>query len=186
MGTGYITAACAIVRTALSGQILEKDVSYAMIPNAAWRATEVNLGIICANAPILRPLYLWYKGRLTRKGTSKGSSYVATKGSGSGGQSKVRLWPKGVVSGWAGGNGWSSKAGTKGGDGGKSRMLEESERSGYTEASAELGLPIEGYLMGEQRKSDNKWADDQTEERFGDRERLRPPPAWLKRGGLKV
>ncbi len=36
-----------------------------MIPNAAWRATEVNLGVICANAPIARPLYLFYHGRLS-------------------------------------------------------------------------------------------------------------------------
>ncbi|KAG8533877.1 uncharacterized protein KY384_001618 [Bacidia gigantensis] len=154
MGAGYITAACAIVRTALSGQILEIDQTYAMIPNAAWRATEVNLGIVCANAPILRPLYLWWRGRLQRKtkGTTHGSSYVATKGSGGPGRegkSKVRLWP--------GGTRWMSTGGTT--DGGESAEgfsgSEETRRSGYTEATAEMGLPLQGYNAGgnEVRKS---------------------------------
>ena len=159
MGAGYITAACAIVRTALSGQILEKDVTYAMVPNAAWRATEVNLGIICANAPILRPLYLWWKGRLQRKQSKRsGTSYVATneltgEGSdGTGGKSKVRLWP-------------GAKFYNGSGSGKSKGMSEATQASGYTETSAELGLPIEGYMMGDRKsaatdKSGEIWMDE--------------------------
>ena len=42
---------------------------------------EVNIGIACANAPILRPLYLFFQGRLS------------TQRSGSTGLSKERTWP---------------------------------------------------------------------------------------------
>ena len=36
---------------------------------------EVNVGIICANAPILRPLYLFFTGKLqSRKATTAGFS----------------------------------------------------------------------------------------------------------------
>ena len=42
---------------------------------------EVNIGIACANAPILRPLYLFFQGRLT------------TQKSGSTSFSKERTWP---------------------------------------------------------------------------------------------
>ena len=42
---------------------------------------EVNIGIACANAPILRPLYLFFQGRLS------------TQKSGSTGFSKARTWP---------------------------------------------------------------------------------------------
>lgn len=41
---------------------------------------EVNVGIICANAPILRPLYLYFTGRL--------ASQKATSG-----YSKEPVWP---------------------------------------------------------------------------------------------
>ena len=169
MGAGYLTATTAIVRTALSGQVLETDATYAMIPNAAWRATEVNLGILCANAPILRPLYLWYRGRLQKK--SKNTSYVATKSSGEQ-KSNVRLWSKGRVKFFPGGS-----RDTRG-----SQKLEGAmDRTGYTDTSAELGLPIEGYLMND-RKSGA--ATDWIEEERG---RLKaqewsPPPAARKQG----
>ena len=42
---------------------------------------EVNIGIACANAPILRPLYLFFQGRLS------------TQKSGSTGFSRERTWP---------------------------------------------------------------------------------------------
>ena len=154
MCAGYITASCCIVRTALSGAILETDVTYAMVPNAAWRATEVNLGVICANAPIIRPLYLFYRGRLQRK--SNTSSYIATKATNPAtGQtepkSNVRLWPGGFS-----GNSKDMR--------GAQRLEEETQASGYTDASAELGLPIEGYLMKD-RQRDSRWIGLPEEER---------------------
>jgi len=38
--------------------------SGAIVSNVAWRLPEVNIGIVCANAPVFRPLYLYYQGRL--------------------------------------------------------------------------------------------------------------------------
>ncbi|KAL8691414.1 MAG: hypothetical protein Q9218_003350 [Villophora microphyllina] len=64
MAAGYITAGCSLVRTVLSDRVLNPNITWAILTNAAWRAAEVNLGIVCANAPIARPLYLYYKGRL--------------------------------------------------------------------------------------------------------------------------
>lgn len=170
MGAGYITAAAAITRTALSGAILETDVTYALVPNAAWRATEVNLGIICANAPIWRPLYLWWRGRLQRKGSGKGGStgYVANK-AGRQGRSEVRLWP--------GRWGRGSEEEGKGVQG-------ESERTGYTDASAELGLPIEGYLMGD-RRSGRSWLEEEGKQERG-RGRLGwEPPVVMAKGVVR-
>lgn len=97
-----------------------------MIPNAAWRATEVNLGVICANAPIARPLYLFYHGRLSalRSPNQSGGS---------------RLWPG------------SSKRSR-----GIQKMSGTEPGTGYTEASAELVLPIQGYMMKD-GKRDSHW-----------------------------
>ncbi|KAI4243718.1 MAG: hypothetical protein L6R40_003331 [Gallowayella cf. fulva] len=64
MSVGYITAGCSLVRTILSDRVLNPDLTWSDLTTAAWRATEVNLGIICANAPIARPFYLYSKGRL--------------------------------------------------------------------------------------------------------------------------
>ena len=91
-----------------------------MVPNAAWRATEVNLGIICADAPIARPLYLFYRGRLRTLQEDPGSK----------GSNKSRLWPG------------SSK---------RSRGIKQiadgtDPNTGYTDASVEMGMPIEGYM----------------------------------------
>lgn len=100
--------------------------SDAIIPNAAWRATEVNLGVICANAPIARPLYLFYKGRLNalRTPTQSGGS---------------RLWPGSSKRSW-----------------GIQKMYGPEPGTGYTEASAEMGLPIQGYMMKD-GKRDSHW-----------------------------
>lgn len=43
---------------------------------------EVNIGIVCANAPVLRPLYLFYRGRLASQQRSS-----------TGGVSKQSMWP---------------------------------------------------------------------------------------------
>ena len=150
MGAGYLTAACAIVRTALSGQVLETDASYAMVPNAAWRATEVNLGILCANAPILRPLYLWSRGRLQKK--SKNTSYVATRSTGEQ-KSSVKLWSMRHAKFMPGGSRDMR---------GSQKLQGAMDRSGYTDTSAELGLPIEGYLMNEMKSGGgNEWLEEE-------------------------
>ena len=44
---------------------------------------EVNIGIVCTNAPILRPLYLFFRGRLASQHQS----------SNTGGISKQNMWP---------------------------------------------------------------------------------------------
>ncbi|KAL9123835.1 MAG: hypothetical protein Q9175_008292, partial [Cornicularia normoerica] len=43
---------------------------------------EVNIGIVCANAPVLRPLYLFFRGRLASQIRSN-----------TGAVSKESMWP---------------------------------------------------------------------------------------------
>ena len=81
MGLGVITAACCIVRTALSGAMTDYDITWGITTNVGWRLPEVNIGIVCANAPVLRPLYLWSRGLLS------------TQKTGSTALSKDRVWP---------------------------------------------------------------------------------------------
>ncbi|KAI4119256.1 MAG: hypothetical protein LQ345_000805 [Seirophora villosa] len=69
MGMGIITAVCCTVRTVLSGAVSSKDVTWDISANVAWRLPEVNIGIVCANAPALRPLYLFFQGRLASQRT---------------------------------------------------------------------------------------------------------------------
>ncbi|KAL6717791.1 hypothetical protein ACLMJK_003876 [Lecanora helva] len=71
MGLGVITAVCCTVRTALSGSMLDADLSWAITTNVGWRLPEVNIGIVCANAPILRSLYLFFQGRLASQKRSR-------------------------------------------------------------------------------------------------------------------
>lgn len=63
------TAVCCTVRTVLSGAVNSKDVTWDIVANVAWRLPEVNIGIVCANAPALRPLYLFFQGRLASQRT---------------------------------------------------------------------------------------------------------------------
>ncbi|KAL8812818.1 MAG: hypothetical protein Q9223_002030 [Gallowayella weberi] len=65
MGLGVITAIICIVRTALSGEIKSTDVSWAGVPNALARVLEINLGIIAACIPIMKPLLRWLKAKAT-------------------------------------------------------------------------------------------------------------------------
>ena len=96
------TAVCCTVRTALSGSLTDKDLSCkplightiqtcadcaictqgATVANVGWRLPEVNIGIVCANAPILRPLYLFFRGRLQTQQTTAITN-----------QNKERTWP---------------------------------------------------------------------------------------------
>lgn len=82
MGLGIFTAVCCTVRTALSGGITNPDLTWAVTTSVGWRLPEVNIGIVCANAPVMRPLYLFFRGRLASQIRSK-----------SGGVSKESMWP---------------------------------------------------------------------------------------------
>ncbi|KAL8782218.1 MAG: hypothetical protein Q9213_005584 [Squamulea squamosa] len=64
MGLGVITGACCIVRTVLNFQSLPKDFTYGGIPNWYWRLFEVQLGIIAACIPALRPGYKWMQTKI--------------------------------------------------------------------------------------------------------------------------
>ena len=57
MCLGFITGACCIVRTVLNDQSLPADASYGGVVNWVWRTFEVQIGIIAACIPSLRPLY---------------------------------------------------------------------------------------------------------------------------------
>lgn len=64
---------------------LQKDLTLfqgAITANVAWRLPEVIIGIVCANAPVLRPLYLFYRGRLISQKVSSAS------------YGKAGSWPK--------------------------------------------------------------------------------------------
>ncbi|KAL8915510.1 MAG: hypothetical protein Q9171_000075 [Xanthocarpia ochracea] len=65
MGLGVITGGICIGRTALSGQIKSMDVSWAGVPNALARVFEINLGIIAACMPIMKPFVRYVKARVT-------------------------------------------------------------------------------------------------------------------------
>lgn len=65
MGLGVITAFASIVRTALSGLIKSSDVTWKGLPNALARMFEINLGIIAACAPIMKPFCRYVHARAT-------------------------------------------------------------------------------------------------------------------------
>ena len=64
MGLGIITASTCIVRTSMAYQVLSEDVSWIGVPAAISRIVEINLGNICACAPVLRPLWRYIHVRL--------------------------------------------------------------------------------------------------------------------------
>ncbi len=64
MGLGFITGACCLVRTVLNNQSVPLDGTYDGIINWLWRLFEVQIGIIAACIPALRPLYLWVVRRV--------------------------------------------------------------------------------------------------------------------------
>ena len=80
---------------------------------------EVNIGIVCANAPIIRPLYLYFQGRLQTQKTS-GSAI-----------SKERMVPSNVN--WSDSTKLQDPVGWNG--------LEDNQLSGDTTVSLEMGLP---------------------------------------------
>lgn len=64
MCLGFITGACCLVRTVLNNQALPLDETYDGIINWLWRLFEVQIGIIAACIPTLRPLYKWFTERV--------------------------------------------------------------------------------------------------------------------------
>ena len=64
MCLGFITGACCLVRTVLNNQALPLDQTYDGIINWLWRLFEVQIGIIAACIPTLRPLYKWIMERV--------------------------------------------------------------------------------------------------------------------------
>ena len=64
MCLGFITGACCLVRTVLNNQSVPLDGTYDGIINWLWRLFEVQIGIIAACIPTLRPLYLWVMKRV--------------------------------------------------------------------------------------------------------------------------
>ncbi|KAL8805661.1 MAG: hypothetical protein Q9182_001805 [Xanthomendoza sp. 2 TL-2023] len=148
MSAGYVTAGCSLVRTILSDRVLNPDLSWSDLTAAAWRATEVNLGILCANAPIARPLYLYSKGRLQTFHTSatpepSGAPSRPEKG-------RSQRWP------------WSKGRETSGSGLVPHRVLKNTQSSNQptdnTLTSIEMGLPIQGYIV-KNGKRHSHWVD---------------------------
>lgn len=46
----------------------------AVTTSVGWRLPEVNIGIVCANAPVIRPLYLFFRGQLTSQKISRATA----------------------------------------------------------------------------------------------------------------
>ncbi|KAL8701532.1 MAG: hypothetical protein Q9201_004861 [Fulgogasparrea decipioides] len=65
MGLGVFTGIICIVRTSFSAQIKSSDVTWEGIPNALARILEINLGIIAACTPIMKPLLRYIHARAT-------------------------------------------------------------------------------------------------------------------------
>ncbi|KAL8686235.1 MAG: hypothetical protein Q9224_005512 [Gallowayella concinna] len=189
MGAGYITAGCSLVRTILSDRVLDPDLTWSDLTTAAWRATEVNLGILCANAPIARPLYLYSKGRLQTLQTTTTTELSGTpahhreKG-------RSQRWP------WSKGQGFSRTGFVP------HRVLEDTQPSNQptdtTLTSVEMGLPIQGYMMKEGKRHSH-WVDleearrevDKARDVAGGVERMPPVPpeetmVRVERGGLQT
>ncbi len=51
--------------------LLTEQNAGATTTSVGWRLPEVNIGIVCANAPVIRPLYLFFQGRLVSQKVSR-------------------------------------------------------------------------------------------------------------------
>ncbi|KAL2053771.1 hypothetical protein ABVK25_006076 [Lepraria finkii] len=76
MGLGVLTGACCIVRTVLNFQSLSTDLTYGGITNWYWRTFEVQMGIIAACAPTLRPGWRWLYYKLKGRNAGKGHTLL--------------------------------------------------------------------------------------------------------------
>ena len=65
MGLGVLVGACCIVRMVLNFQSIPLDTTYGGLDNWFWRLFEVQLGIIAACAPALRPGYKLLTGKVS-------------------------------------------------------------------------------------------------------------------------
>ena len=65
MGLGFITGVVCIVRTAFSWQVTYEDLSWVEIPNGLARIIEVNLGIIAACTPMMKPFVRYVRASVT-------------------------------------------------------------------------------------------------------------------------
>lgn len=133
------TAACATVRTILSGALTSPDETWDISANVGWRLPEVNIGIVCANAPALRPLYLYMRGRLDTKtrGQSVAVSDIAgtrTGAAGGGGADGAMGMqsPKKSVASLGSGSGREKLVGTYAQFEERSRRSLEDEERGFT------------------------------------------------------
>ena len=99
MCLGFITGACCLVRTVINYQALPKDGSYDGIVNWAWRTFEVQIGIIAACIPTLRPLYMRLVGS-RRPGDDSLGTNIRYLGRG---KSPDQLWVEEVPTG----KGWT-------------------------------------------------------------------------------
>lgn len=69
--TATICAACKIPH--LQDQTT-KDITWAVIPLSCWTMAEVNVVMIAASVPMLRPFWLWARGKPYQRNASGGSS----------------------------------------------------------------------------------------------------------------
>ena len=63
MGLGISATVCAGFKIPHLRDQTEPDITWAVIPLACWTSAEVNLVMIAASVPLLRPLWLWMTGR---------------------------------------------------------------------------------------------------------------------------
>ena len=138
MGLGIITAICCIVRTALAGGITHTDQTWTTAANLAWRLPEVNIGIVCANAPMIRPLYLYFRGRLQTRSSMSGRSSKSPLWPGSSGRRSGKLLGRHEKTPTSTGGkiSWPSY--------GNKKSAFSSDAAATEETSVEMGLPIQG------------------------------------------
>ncbi|KAI4199304.1 MAG: hypothetical protein LQ350_004686 [Teloschistes chrysophthalmus] len=83
MALGLITAACCIVRTVMNWQNVTSDTTWTSVDNWYWRAWEVNIGIIAACIPPLRPAYAtttsFVKSYMSRAFTQRSTAFARIK-----------------------------------------------------------------------------------------------------------
>ena len=63
MGLGVTATICAAFKIPHLRDQTEPDITWAIIPLACWTSAEVNLVMIAASVPLLRPLWLWLTGK---------------------------------------------------------------------------------------------------------------------------
>ncbi|KAL8743628.1 MAG: hypothetical protein Q9190_004038 [Brigantiaea leucoxantha] len=155
MSAGLITAVCSIIRTVLSDRVLDSDITWAMLTNTAWRTAEVNLGILCANAPVARPLYLYLRGRLQ---PLEYPSYPSNEepNQDEGAQQPPSFWELGRRSGVSKGSRATEEQIRKN-QGMSCSMPSSGQRTASTlTTSVEVELPIQGYVLGTSRRDSFK------------------------------